>query len=116
VSVTVRNTGSRAGAEVVQLYLHDPVAQVTRPVVRLIGYAKVRLEPGAETRVEFTVPAEAAAFTGLAGRRVVEPGELELRLSASSSDVRHTLRLRLTGEVREVDQRHERLVGVTVNR
>ncbi len=114
VSVTVRNTGSRKGAEVVQLYLHDPVAQVTRPVVRLIGYAKVRLEPGAEARVEFAVPAEAAAFTGLAGRRVVEPGELELRLSASSSEVRHTVRIRLTGEVREVDQRRERPVAVTV--
>ncbi|MFC7588398.1 glycoside hydrolase family 3 N-terminal domain-containing protein [Nonomuraea antimicrobica] len=44
--VTVRNTGSRAGAEVVQLYLHDPVAQTTRPVVRLIGYARVPLEAG----------------------------------------------------------------------
>ena len=114
VSVTVRNTGSRKGAEVVQLYLHDPVAQVTRPVVRLIGYAKVRLEPGAEARVEFAVPAEAAAFTGLAGRRVVEPGDLELRLSASSGDVCHALRIRLTGEVREVDQRHERPVRATV--
>lgn len=114
VSVTVRNTGARPGAEVVQLYLHDPVAQVTRPVVRLIGYAKVRLEPGAEARVEFVVPAEAAAFTGLAGHRVVEPGELELRLSASSTDVRHTVRIRLTGDEREVDQRRERSVGVTV--
>jgi beta-xylosidase len=115
VSVAVRNTGARAGAEVVQLYLHDPVAQVTRPVVRLIGYAKVRVDAGAERRVEFVVPAEAAAFTGLAGHRVVEPGELELRLSASSGDVRHTVPIRLTGETREVDQRHERAVGVTLH-
>lgn len=113
VSVTVRNTGTRAGAEVVQLYLHDPVAQVARPVVRLIGYAKVRLDPGAEARVGFAVPAEAAAFTGLTGHRVVEPGELELRLSASSSDVRHAIKIRLTGAVREVDQRQERPVEVT---
>ena len=54
--VTVRNTGDRAGTEVVQLYLHDPVAQTTRPVVRLVGYARVPLEPGAAARVTFTRP------------------------------------------------------------
>jgi beta-xylosidase len=97
VSVTVTNTGPRAGSEVVQLYLHDPVAQVTRPVLRLIGYAKVRLEPGAAARVAFGVPAAAAAFTGLAGRRIVEPGDLELRLATSSASVRETVPLRLTG-------------------
>src|SRR5690606_40585609 len=46
VSVRVRNTGSRAGDEVVQLYLHDVLAQVTRPVRQLTGFARVRLEPG----------------------------------------------------------------------
>ena len=45
VRVTVRNTGDRAGTEVVQLYLHDPVAQITRPVVRLIGYPGCRSSP-----------------------------------------------------------------------
>lgn len=115
VSVAVRNTGSRAGAEVVQLYLHDPVAQVTRPVVRLIGYAKVRLAPGEERRVSFQVPADAAAFTGVAGRRVVEPGELELRLSASSALARHVVRLRVVGTEREVDARLARGVGATVH-
>src|SRR4051812_3086324 len=51
LSLTVRNTGDRAGAEVVQLYLHDPVASVTRPDVRLIGYRRVELEPGGTARV-----------------------------------------------------------------
>ena len=100
VGVTVTNTGARAGTEVVQLYLHDPVAQVTRPVVRLVGYAKVRLAAGGSARVEFEVPAAAAAFTGRAGRRVVEPGELELRLGSSSAVVRATVPLRLTGPER----------------
>src|SRR6185437_12290580 len=45
VSVTVTNTGDQAGADVVQLYLHDPIAQVTRPDVRLVGYARVQLKP-----------------------------------------------------------------------
>ncbi|MFI0543579.1 glycoside hydrolase family 3 N-terminal domain-containing protein [Streptomyces sp. WSLK1-3] len=102
VSLTVRNTGARPGAEVVQLYLHDPVASVTRPDVRLIGYRRLELEPGASRRVTFRFHADLSAFTDRGGRRVVEPGDLELRLSVSSSEVRHTARLRLTGPVREV--------------
>ncbi|GAA2255652.1 glycoside hydrolase family 3 N-terminal domain-containing protein [Streptomyces atrovirens] len=102
VSLTVRNTGDRSGAEVVQLYLHDPVASVTRPDVRLIGYQRVELAPGEASRVTFRFHPDLSSFTDRSGRRVVEPGALELRLAASSADVRHTARLRLTGPVREV--------------
>jgi beta-xylosidase len=98
--VTVRNTGDRAGAEVVQLYLHDPVASVTRPDVRLIGYRRLELEPGEAARVTFRFHADLSAFTDRSGARVVEPGALELRLAASSADVRHTAHLLLTGPVR----------------
>ncbi|MDF3144430.1 fibronectin type III-like domain-contianing protein [Streptomyces sp. T21Q-yed] len=101
VSVTVRNTGERAGAEVVQLYLHDPVASVTRPDVRLIGYQRVELAAGEASRVTFRFHTDLSSFTDRSGRRVVEPGVLELRLAASSADVRHTARLKLTGPVRE---------------
>ncbi|MCK2215556.1 glycoside hydrolase family 3 C-terminal domain-containing protein [Actinomadura sp. ATCC 31491] len=101
VGVTVRNTGRRPGTEVVQLYLHDPVAQVTRPVVRLIGYARVPLEPGRAARVTFTVPADLASFTGLRGRRIVEPGDVELRFGRSSEDIAAAVPLRLTGQERE---------------
>ncbi|MEU5095785.1 glycoside hydrolase family 3 N-terminal domain-containing protein [Streptomyces sp. NPDC020996] len=100
LSLTVRNTGDRAGAEVVQLYLHDPVASVTRPDVRLIGYRRLELEPGAAARVTFRFHADLSAFTDRSGTRVVEPGALELRLAASSAEVRHTARLTLTGPVR----------------
>ncbi|PWI17502.1 glycosyl hydrolase [Streptomyces sp. Act143] len=102
VTVAVRNTGDRAGAEVVQLYLHDPVATVTRPDVRLIGYQRLELDPGETRRVTFRFHADHSAFTDRTGRRVVEPGALELRLAASSAEVRHTARLTLTGPVREV--------------
>ncbi|MFF6976894.1 glycoside hydrolase family 3 N-terminal domain-containing protein [Streptomyces sp. NPDC008343] len=101
VSVTVRNTGDRAGAEVVQLYLHDPVASVTRPDVRLIGYQRVELGVREASRVTFRFHADLSSFTDRSGRRIVEPGVLELRLAASSADVRHTARLHLTGPVRE---------------
>jgi Fibronectin type III-like domain len=104
VEVTVRNVGDRAGGEVVQLYLHDPVAQVTRPWARLIGFAKVRLEPGGAERIRFVGHVDLTAFTGRSGRRVVEPGDIELRLASSSADeaVRHRAALRLVGRVREL--------------
>ncbi|MFZ4130559.1 glycoside hydrolase family 3 N-terminal domain-containing protein [Streptomyces cellulosae] len=102
-SLTVRNTGERAGTEVVQLYLHDPVASVVQPVQRLVGYARVDLEAGEERRVRVTVPADVASFTGRDGRRIVEPGALELRLAASSTNARLTTTVTLTGPTREVD-------------
>ncbi|MCX4916471.1 glycoside hydrolase family 3 N-terminal domain-containing protein [Streptomyces sp. NBC_00687] len=97
VSLTVRNTGDRDGTEVVQLYLHDPVASVTRPDVRLIGYRRLDLAPGESRRVTFGFHADLSAFTDRSGERVVEPGVLELRLGASSAEARHTARLTLTG-------------------
>ncbi|WP_443075992.1 glycoside hydrolase family 3 N-terminal domain-containing protein [Streptomyces sp. NBC_01716] len=103
LSFTVRNTGPRPGTEVVQLYLHDPVASVVQPVQRLVGYLRVPLEPGETARISAVVPADLASFTGRDGRRIVEPGELELRLGASSADTRLTAQVTLTGAVREVD-------------
>lgn len=102
LSLTVRNTGERAGAEVVQLYLHDPVASVTRPDIRLIGYRRVELSPGEARRLTFRFHTDLSSFPGRTGTRIVEPGELELRLAASGTDVRHRARLRLTGPVRPV--------------
>ena len=100
LTVTVRNTGDRTGTEVVQLYLHDPVASVTRPDVRLIAYQRLELAPGEASRVTFHFHADLSAFTNRSGRRVVEPGALELRVGASSADVRHTTRVTLTGPER----------------
>ncbi|MGW8375321.1 glycoside hydrolase family 3 N-terminal domain-containing protein [Streptomyces sp. ODS28] len=106
LACTVRNTGALPGTEVVQLYLHDPVASLVQPVQRLVGYLRLpELAPRAAVRVRVRVPADLASFTGRDGRRIVEPGELELRLSASSTEPRLTARVALTGPVREVDHR-----------
>lgn len=102
LSIKIRNTGSRAGAEVVQLYLNDPVASVVRPVQRLIGYRKVVLEPGETVRLTVEVPADLAAFTGIAGERIVEPGELVVGFGRSSGDIPLTLSVTLEGAVRVV--------------
>ncbi|MFC4591491.1 glycoside hydrolase family 3 N-terminal domain-containing protein [Sphaerisporangium corydalis] len=102
VSVRVRNTGGRAGEEVVQLFLHDVVAQVTRPVLQLTGFTRVRLEPGASALATFTVPADRTAFTGRDLRRVVEPGDIEVFVGASAADLPCQGRIRLTGTPRHV--------------
>lgn len=102
VTVTVRNTGDRAGADVVQLYLNDAVASVVRPVQRLVGYRKVALEPGEAVRLTVDVPADLSAFTGVSGQRIVEPGELVLGFGRSSGDIPLPVSVRLEGPVRGV--------------
>jgi len=114
VELTVENTGTRAGVEVVQLYLHDPAASVTRPVVRLIGFARVPAAPGAAARVRFEVPASVTSFIGPDLTRIVEPGEIELRFGASSADIRLTAPLTLTGPTLVLDHTRDRHCHVTV--
>jgi beta-glucosidase len=100
--VTLRNDGASATSEVVQVYLHDPQAEVARPVQQLIAAPRVDLEPGTTRTVVIDLPADATSYTGRAGRRIVEPGEVELRVGASSRDIRTRLAARLTGPRREV--------------
>lgn len=84
-SVTVTNTGSVAGTDVVQLYGHDVRATITRPVVQLLGYARVPLEPGEQARVTFRVPTTRVAFSDRRLVRVVEPGDLEVWVGAHAA-------------------------------
>lgn len=107
LSLTVANTGDRTGAEVVQLYVHDPVASVVRPLQRLIGFERVELEAGASVRLSVEVPADLASFTGRDGLRVVEPGALVLGFGRSSADLPLTATVGLTGPVRVVDHTRE---------
>ena len=104
VSVTVRvsNVGDRAGEEVVQLYLHDVVAQVTRPVKTLTGFARVALEVSESRSVTFRVHADRTSFTGRDLRRVVEPGEIRVFVGTSSEDLPCSATVRLTGPLRVV--------------
>jgi beta-glucosidase-like glycosyl hydrolase len=102
VTVRVTNTGDRAGADVVQLYGHDPVASLTRPVAQLLGFQRVHLEPGASAVVELTVPPARFAFTSRAGTRIVEPGALELWVGPSCEDRETETVVTLTGDVHPV--------------
>jgi len=102
VSVRVRNTGAREGEEVVQLYLHDVVAQVVRPVRQLAGFARVGLAPGEGVDVTFRVHADRTAYPNRRLERIVEPGDIEVMVGTSSADLPCRGRVRLTGSLRVV--------------
>jgi beta-glucosidase len=96
VSVTVTNTGQRASDEVVQLYLHDLVASVTRPIKELKGFRRIHLAPGQSTRVDFDLGPDELALWNAQMKRVVEPGAFEIMVGASSADIRQTAMLNVT--------------------
>ena len=113
VTVRLTNTGPRAGDEVVQLYLHDVLAQVTRPVKQLVGFARLALEPGAAADVTFHVHADRTAFTARDLTRVVEPGDVEVLVGTSASDLPCRGAFRLTGPMRTVG--HDRCLVTPVD-
>ncbi len=84
VSATVRNVGRRAGDEVVQLYVRDRVASVTRPVRSLRGFSRVTLAPGQSRQVTFRLGPDDLSLLDASGRRVVEPGAFTVWVSTSS--------------------------------
>ena len=97
LSVDVTNTGSRAGAETVQLYISDTKASVKRPAKELKNFAKVYLEPGQTKTVTFTVrPSDLAFFDAGAHAWKAEPGEFRVHVGAASDDIRSSLRFVLT--------------------
>ena len=83
-----------------QIYVRDLVASVVRPVKELKAFCRVELAAGAAARVTVHLPVDMLSFTGLEGRRVVEPGQFELQVGASSADVRLRALIEVTGEVR----------------
>ncbi len=100
LAVTLRNDTGRPTTEVVQVYLHDPVAEVARPTQQLIAASRVDLTPGQIRTAVITLHADLTSYTGRSGRRLVDPGAVELRVGASSADIRATLRCTLTGPPR----------------
>ena len=102
VAVDVTNSGTRAGDEVVQLYVRDVVGSVTRPVKQLAGFVRVPLPPGATRRIRFTLDPSQLAFFDAAMRFVVEPGAFRIMIGASSDDIRAETTITVGGAVREL--------------
>lgn len=114
LSVDVTNTGAVAGSETVQLYLSDPVATVARPVQRLVGFARVPLEPGATARIRFTVSPDLSAYTGHDMRRVVDSGEIIFGIGTSSKNIASSFSLTVTGPSRTAGYERMIIAPVTV--
>ena len=91
VSVDVTNTGNREGDEVPQLYVHEKVAPVTWPVMRLEDFQRITLKPGEKKTVEFTITPDKLAMLDTDMHKVVEPGEFELMVGPSSAETKTVL-------------------------
>jgi beta-glucosidase len=88
ISLELTNTGKRAGAEVVQLYIRDLVASVTRPVKELKGFQKVELNPGQTQEITFTLTSDDLAFYTRGGRWEAERGQFKVWVGTNSQEVR----------------------------
>jgi len=86
-SIEVENVGKRSGDEVVQLYIRDMAASMTRPVKELKGFQRITLQPGEKKRVEFLLTTEELAFWNRDMRFTVEPGEFKVMVGANSEDL-----------------------------
>lgn len=102
IKFQLKNSGKRAGTEVVQLYVQDPVASLTRPVQQLAGFARVSLEPGQTAQVQFNLPVNQLAFLDSQMRWVVEPGDIRVMIGSSSADLRLRGVFSIGGEVTDV--------------
>jgi len=90
VSVDVKNSGRRAGSEVVQLYLDDVLASISRPLEELRGFERIALEPGETRTVRFRLGSDELSLLDRDLKRVVEPGKFRALIGHSSADIRAT--------------------------
>ncbi|MFE4949599.1 glycoside hydrolase family 3 N-terminal domain-containing protein [Leifsonia sp. NPDC056665] len=116
VSCRVENTGDSAGADVVQLYVRDTAASVTRPLRQLVGWARVEVAPGESARVTFAVPADRLALVGRSLRWQVEPGEFVFTVASSATAQGLSEAIVLGGDLRETGPARELVTGVAVER
>lgn len=114
ISVHATNTGDRDADEVVQLYVQDLAASVTRPVKELRGFRRVHVAAGERLRVTFQLAAEQLAFTGVDGRSIVEPGRSRVMVGTSSVDLPCEAEFEVTGERTLVTNRTRYLTEVSV--
>jgi beta-glucosidase len=87
VSVEITNTGTRAGEEIVQLYIHDKVSSVTRPVKELKAFQKIRLTPGETKSITFDITDEMLKFWNKDMKYLAEPGEFEIMIGPNSNEL-----------------------------
>lgn len=96
VSINLRNTGNMDGTEIVQLYINDKVSSVATPVKLLKGFANVFLKAGESKEVKIVLTPEHLSLINMEMKRVVEPGEFEIMVGSSSSDIHLTQNIAVT--------------------
>jgi beta-glucosidase len=97
ISLTVSNTGSVIGDEVVQLYIRDEIASLPRPIKELKGFIRVRLSPGESKSITFHLPVNLLAFYDATLNLVLEAGKIKVMLGGSSDDIRLTGEFEVSG-------------------
>ena len=97
VSVTVTNSGKRAGDEIVQLFIRDLVSSVTRPIMELKDFKRISLAPGESKTVEFVITPDKLSFLDLNLKSVVEPGWFDIMVGTSSAKY-ETVKLEVVGK------------------
>jgi beta-glucosidase len=88
VSLNVKNSGKVAGEDVVQLYLRDKVGSVVRPIIELKDFQKIKLTAGETKTIKFIIDKEKLSFYNVALQWIAEPGDFDLMIGSSSSDIR----------------------------
>jgi len=105
IKFSVKNTGTYDGEEIVQLYVNDPVASVTRPVKELKGFEKVFLKQGEQKTLRFLLPVELLAFFNDNMNLVVEPGQYKIMIGQSSENIVLEQVITLMGEQKTIEKR-----------
>jgi beta-glucosidase len=98
IQCTIKNVGEVVGDEVVQLYIHDSVSSITRPVKELKGFRRITLQPDESCNVYFTIPVAQLGFYDLKMRYVVEAGTIEVMVGSSSDDIRLVGKFVISGD------------------
>ena len=88
ISCKIKNTGTRAGEEVVQLYLHDLLSDVSRPVNELKGFRRISLDAGEEKAVTFVLSPDDLSHLDIRMKKITEPGDFRVMIGSSSKDIR----------------------------
>ena len=114
ISITVKNVGKREGDEVVQLYIRDKYASITRPVKKLVGFKRIHLKAGQKAKVTFKVHVNQLGFYDAAMKYVVEPGDMEVFVGSSSEDIHAQGHFTIKGNKEDVSLRKSYQTGVKV--
>lgn len=114
ISIDIKNTGTRTGDEVIQLYVNDVQSEITRPVKELKGFKRITLEPGQKKTITFILSIAQLGFYNRDMKYVVEPGIIKVMLGSSSEDIKSTGEFEIKGEITEISKIKKYFTSVSV--